>query len=290
MIALALWGEKTEAFEQEFLDVNAINYGAGLHLLDFVNAPDPARLTINGWVSLKTNNRINDLIPAGVINGDTRLVLTNAIYFNAQWADKFTNESTRDGEFYPVSGDSITTPFMHSIRTISYNEGTNWQAIELLYKGNTMAMDIILPAQGTLAQFEAGMTAQSLNAVFDGFHLTRIALALPKFKFASPSISLVTALSAIGMPVAFTGAADFSGINGQRNLYIGNVIHKAFVAVDERGTEAAAATAVIMIRTSAPGSVSPVYVPVDRPFIFLIRDLNTGTVLFIGRIMRPVVE
>ena len=279
-----IWGQKDYEFRNEFLDSLAENYGAGLRLLDFVNAPETSRVTINDWVSDQTEGRIEDLIPQGVIDALTRLVLTNAIYFNAAWLNAFNEDMTDDGAFYLLDGSEVTVPMMMQTDSFGYAEGEGYQAVELPYDGRELSMVILLPDTGQFEEFEGSLDADLVDTVTNDLIYKEIALTIPKFEFES-EFSLADTLAAMGMPVAFTGAADFSGMTGNRDLFIAEVLHKAFVSVDEAGTEAAAATAVVMNLTAAPGE--PVEVALDRPFIFLIRDIETGAILFVGRVVNP---
>lgn len=283
-IVNALWGQKDYEFLQPFLDVLAENYGAGLNLLDFVSAAEEARRTINDWVSEETEGRIEDLLPEGSIDALTRLVLTNAIYFNAAWARPFEKDLTIDGPFYLLDGREITVPLMRQQTSLAYAEGDGYQMVELPYDGWELSMVILLPERERFSEFEAGLDADTISAMLQDLSREQVALAMPRFEMES-QFSLVNALSELGMPVAFTEDADFSGMDGTRDLLIGDVVHKSFVLVDEAGTEAAAATAVIMEVTSMPAE--PVTMTINHPFIFLIRDIETGTVLFLGRVMNP---
>lgn len=284
-----LWGEKTYTFLPDYLKLVSVNYGADMCLLDFMGNPDPSRLVINSWVSDQTSQRINDLLPQGSIDVTTRLVLTNAIYFKAQWADTFGSNHTVDNVFYRSESDSITTKFMNRIGSYSYVATAEYQAIEMPYKGLSTSMLIILPASGKLAQVEAGLSAGFLTTLFSSMQPTSMSLNLPKFKFTTESISLADILKSLGMATAFGNQADFSGMDGTRNLCIGDVFHKAFVAVDEKGTEAAAATAVIMVPTSIQ-EPPPIFFVANRAFIFLIRDIQTNTVIFMGKLTDPTKE
>jgi serpin B len=281
----ALWGQRGYEFLQAFLDTLAKHYGAGLRLLDFKTAPEEARVTINDWVSEQTEGKIEDLIPPGAIDPLTRLVLTNAIYFNAAWAAPFKAERTEDGAFHRLDGEQVTVPMMHQTASFGYAEGRGYQAVELPYDGHELSMVILLPDAGRFMEVEGALDAQTIPGVFDALRERRVALTMPKFKVES-SFSLVDALKALGMPSAFSDTADFSGMDGTRDLFITDVLHKAFVDVDEEGTEAAAATAVI-VGLKAVMPEEPMEMVVDRPFIFLIRDIKTGTVLFVGRVMDP---
>lgn len=280
----AIWGQKDYKFQAAYLDTIAQYYGAGLRVLDFKQSPDASRVTINDWVSGRTNNKIKDLIPQGVIDTLTRLVLTNAIYFNATWDNPFKKETTKDGQFNLLYGSSVIVPMMRQSASFNYTAGDNYQAVELPYSGKELSMVILVPKSGQFAALENSLNATQMSAVINSLKTSYVALTMPKFKYDS-SFSLKGTLSAMGMPVAFTDAADFSGMTGNRELVIKEVVHKAYVAVDEAGTEAAAASGVIIGVTSAPPT--PVELTVDRPFIFLIRDIKTGTILFLGRVMNP---
>ena len=284
-IVNAIWGQEGYKFLSEFLDVLAENYGAGLRILDFVNETEESRLTINKWVSDQTEGRIEDLIPQGAIDALTRLVLTNAIYFNAAWEHPFDKDVTSDGPFYLLDGGQVTVPMMKQTEWFGHVEGEGYQAIELRYDGGELSMVILLPEFGKFEAFEEDLEAQRLGDIIKGLQTTRIALTMPKFEFDS-EFSLKDTLAGMGMPIAFTESADFSGMTGNRELLISDVVHKAFVSVDEAGTEAAAATGVIVGLTSVPVD-PPVEVTIDRPFIFLIRDIDTGAILFVGRVMNP---
>jgi len=219
----------------------------------------------------------------------TRLVLANAIYFNAAWMHPFEESATQDGTFYLLGsgsrhGGEVTVPMMQQMESMGYAQGDGYQIVERAYVGGSMAMDIILPAQGSFEAIEGALDAGWLQSALADLHYGQVWLSMPRFEFES-EIGLSQVLIAMGMPSAFGDQADFSGMDGTRDLFISDVVHKAFVSVDEEGTEAAAATAVVMAATSMPEVLGEV--SVDRPFIFLIRDLQTGAVLFVGRVMNP---
>jgi len=283
-IVNAIWGQKDYGFLSTFLDVLAENYGAGLRILDFINETEKSRLAINDWVSDQTEDRIKDLIPQGAIDVLTRLVLTNAIYFNAAWKYPFDEDMTADGPFYLLDGGQVTVPMMQQMQSFGYTDGEVYQAVELLYDGDELSMVILLPASGNFEAFEEGLEAQQISDIISDLQLAQVTLTMPKFEFDS-EFSLKDTLAEMGMPAAFSEAADFSGMTGTRDLCISAVLHKAFVSVDEAGTEAAAATAVIVGETAVPGQ--SVEVTVNRPFIFLIRDIETGSILFVGRVLNP---
>ena len=283
-IVNAIWGQKDYSFLPEFLDVLAENYGAGLRLLDYISHPEESRIIINEWVSDQTEGRIEDLVPQGAISSLTRLVLTNAVYFNAAWMYPFNEDATSDGPFYLIDGGELRVPMIAQTESFGYAEGDGYQALELPYDGGELSMVILLPDSGSFDEFEKSLDVGLVNGTVGDLVFQKVALTMPKFEFDS-SFGLVETLAGMGMPIAFSSAADFSGMTGNRDLFIGDVIHKAFVSVDEAGTEAAAATAVIMELTAAPQP--PLEVTVDRPFVFLIRDIEAGTVLFVGRMMDP---
>ena len=280
-----IWGRIGYSFLEEFLDVLAENYGAGLTLLDFAEDPEASRIAINDWVAEQTEGRIEDLIPPGAITPATPLVLTNAIYFLAAWSNAFEKENTANGPFHLLDGTEVTVPLMNQEATYNHAAGDGYQAVELPYEGHEVSMVILLPDAGGFEAFEETLDAGRLAAILAGLSGLTVDLTMPRFTFEWDA-SLKGLLTAMGMGVAFRSAADFSGMTGARDLLIQDVIHKAFVAVDEEGTEAAAATAVIFEATSAPPTVS-VTVRVDRPFIFLIRDRPTGAILFLGRVLDP---
>jgi serpin B len=283
-IVNAIWGQKDYSFLTNFLDVLAENYGAGLRILDFITETEKSRVTINDWVSDQTEDRIKDLIPQGAIDALTRLVLTNAIYFNAAWEYPFDKKMTANGPFYLLDGGQVTVPMMRQTESFGYTQGEGYQAVELLYDGDELSMVIILPEDGQFEAFEEGLEAQKVSDITSDLQLAQVTLTMPKFEFDS-EFSLKDTLASMGMPIAFSGAADFSGMTGTPDLCISAVLHKAFVSVDEAGTEAAAATAVIVGETAIPEQ--PVEVTIDHPFIFLIRDIETGAILFVGRVLNP---
>jgi serpin B len=284
-IVNAIWGQKDYTFLSAFLDILAENYGAGLRILDFINETEASRLAINQWVSYETEGRIKDLIPQDAIDRFTRLVLTNAIYFNAAWEHPFDKHMTSDAPFYLIDGSDVMMPMMRQTESFGYSRGPDCLAVELPYDGEELSMLILLPDKGRFEVFEEGLDAHVMDTIINSLQSARITLTMPRFEFAS-EFSLKDTLAAMGMPVAFTEYADFSGMTGNHELSISEVVHKAFVSVDEAGTQAAAATAVIVGVTSVPVE-PPVQVTIDRPFIFLIRDTETGAILFLGRVMNP---
>lgn len=283
-VANAIWGQNGYQFLAQYLDILAQNYGAGLRIVDFIEQTEQSRVTINQWVSDQTQGKIKDLIPQGAIDDLTRLVLTNAVYFNAAWQYPFNKEATSDGLFYLLDGSSVTAPMMRQTESFGYAEGANYEAVELPYSGQELSMVILLPKAGQFEAFENSLDAELVKTIIGQLQMNEVSLTMPKFEYES-SFGLKQALSTLGMGVAFTPDADFSGMDGGHNLLIQDVLHKAFVSVDESGTEAAAASAVIVGLTAMPAQ--PTQVTIDRPFLFLIRDIPTGSIIFVGRVLNP---
>jgi serpin B len=283
----ATWGKPDYPFLDEYLDVLAVNYGAGMRLLDFANNPEASRIAINEWVEQETEDKIKNLIPRGVITTLTRLVLTNAVYFNAAWASPFEEGSTSDSSFQLFDGSNVSVPMMTQIAEFGYVDGGNYEAIELPYDGGELAMLIVAPTVGTYGEVEDDLSADFIDGVVASLEPRDVNLTMPTFEFDT-DVALSKILPEMGMVDAFDPTlSDFSGIDDgfRRDLHITDVLHKAFVAVNEKGTEAAAATAVIVGILSAPQF--DVALTLDRPFFFLIRDIETNAVLFFGRVTDP---
>ena len=257
-----------------------------MRLVDYDGATEQARKTINGWVSDETHERIPELIPSGAISPATVLVLTNAVYLKAPWARPFRKEDTADAPFHRLDGSSVDVPMMHQSTKLSFAEGDGYAAVELPYAGNKLAMLLVVPDEGQFDAVMAGMDAAALDGIAAGLSGYQVTLAMPKFEFRT-QVGLNDVLSQLGMPTAFGDGADFSGMTTQTDLFISAVLHEAFISVDEEGTEAAAATAVIMDETAA---AQPAELTIDRPFIFAIRDTETGAVLFLGSVTDPSAE
>jgi serpin B len=281
-IANSIWGQTGYSFLPQFLDILAQNYGAGLRVLDFVTEPEDSRVTINNWVSDETEAKIKDLLPPNSITPATVLVLTNAIYFNAAWLHPFDEEVTHDGTFNLLDGDQVTVPMMERTAYFGYAEGEGYQAVELPYDGQELSMVILLPEAGRFEEFTSALDSEAAALIVAGVTPQEVRLTMPRFTYES-GFSLKETLAAMGMPAAFA-EADFSGMDGTRSLFIDDVFHKAFVAVDEAGTEAAAATAVVVARAAF---IRPKAVTVDRPFVFMIRDIDTEAILFLGHVVNP---
>jgi serpin B len=282
-IVNATWGQDGYAFLPSYLDVLGENYGAPMYLLDFAGDPEGSRGVINGWVEERTENRIEELIPMGIITPITTLVLTNAIYFNAAWNAPFEPSDTSDGAFTRLDGSTVTVPMMSQDEEHRYGEGDGYQAVELAYDEPNLAMVLVLPSEGRFDEVEANLSEETYQAITSSLSEHAVALTMPKFEYES-AFGLNEALMALGMTDAFSGAADFSGMDGTRSLFIQAVLHKAFVSVNEAGTEAAAATAVVVGRVSIP---EPAEITLDRPFLYFIVDRPTGEILFLGRVLDP---
>ena len=284
-IASSIWGQDGYRFLQPFLDTLAKYYGAGLRTLDFGASPEAARQTINTWVKDQTEGKIPDLLPRGAIDALTRLVLVNAIYFNAAWASPFSETATKPAPFHLLDGKSVDVPTMSDTFSLPYYKGQGCQAVALPYDGDDLDLVILLPDAGTFAQFEHGLTAGQVKQCLDALSSRQVALSLPKLKYES-QLDLVDTLKSMGMTDALDASkADFTGMTEGRELYISDVVHKAILSLDEKGTEAAAATGVVMRLTAALRVDATV--AVDRPFVFLIRDVTTGAVVFVGRVLDP---
>ena len=287
-VANRLWGQKGFHFLPAFLKVASDDYGAELGLVDFKQA-EGARKTINSWIEKQTDHKIQDLLAPGVLDASTRLVLTNAIYFKARWEHEFSESATSEAPFHLSARQEITAPLMYQQYRLRYSEPGDVQALELPYAdGGTLSMLILLPKKiDGLSDLEKQLTSENLQKWSAGLKSRLVNVYLPKFKMTS-EFELGDVLSSMGMPLAFSDKADFSGMSAEEQLYFSAVIHKAFVDVNEEGTEAAAATAVALrAATGRPRPETPVEFRADHPFIFLIRDNRTDAVLFLGRLVKP---
>lgn len=283
-VANQLWGQRDFAFNEQFLNTLSAYYDANLKTVDFRDSEN-ARALINLWVAAQTNDKIKDLIPEGVLNALTRLVLTNAVYFKAAWMNQFDPANTAPGTFTLSDGSQVDVPMMRAQRSMQAFVDEQFAVVELPYVGGRYSMALVMPAQGGLAEFESSLDAERLNEILGSLSTASVTLSLPKFKLES-SFGLSEAMKTLGMTDAFTpGLADFSGMEGTRNLYISDLLHKAYVDVNEEGTEAAAATAVVVGMTSMPAESYTI--DFDRPFLFLIRDIQTNAILFMGRMADP---
>lgn len=285
--ANGLWVQKGFAILPAFENTLSNNYHAPLTPLDFMANPEGARLQINRWTEEHTKEKIKDLLGAGSVNGGTRLVLTSAIYFYGKWQDPFLTSRTGPAPFTLPTGATMQANFMNRTGYYGYTETPSAQILEMRYDGTGMAFDVLLPRTlAGLHDVEKSLTLESLTVWLDKLAVQDVQVSVPKFR-AESALSMRQALSAMGMAAAFSGGADFSGIDPKRGLAISEVVHKAFVDVSEQGTEAAAATGITMHATAMRMREKPIVFRADHPFVFLIRDTRTGVVLFIGRLMNP---
>jgi len=277
----ATWGQQGYDFEPAYLDTLALHYGAGMRAVDFKTEPESIREQINEWVAAMTNERIKGLLPEGTVKSETRLMLVNALYFKGAWASPFNPSATRSASFHLLDGGQSPVSMMERRMVFPYMKGDGFQAIALPYVGNATRMLLIVPDAGRFGEVEARLSASFLESVRQKQQNTDLNLQLPKFQVET-AIDLPGVMGALGMTDAFSSRADLSGITTAEQLFLGVAKHKAFVAVDEKGTEAAAATAIGAEPVSLPRTFT-----VDRPFLFLIEDTETKTVLFLGRLMKP---
>lgn len=281
-VANAIWGQRDHPFSDPFLDTLAENYGAGLRTADW-SQPEEARRTINQWVRDQTEQRIQELLPAGAIDRETALVLANAIAFRAPWMHPFDQNLTRDDAFTLPGGDQIMVPTMHQSAELGVAQRPGLQAVALPYAGGELSMVILLPEAGRLEALVSELDVGLLDGILDELQPAQVSLALPRFSFAS-SMKLKEPLMALGMVDAFR-EADFSGIDGSAELFIRQVYHTVVIEVDEAGTEASGSAAVVMARKGpAPAAQE---IKINRPFLFLIRDQESGAVLFLGQVVNP---
>lgn len=282
-VANRLWGQQGQPFVTDFLDVTRVHYGAEMEMVNFEADPEGIRNHINDWVMEKTKDRIEDLFPQGSISTVTRLVLANAIYFKGTWRTQFDVDDTRDADFTIAPGQRIRVPTMHMEEMVApFADLADLTLLELPYEGKDLAMLLLLPTRTDgLADLEANLTTENLAAWTGALQEAEVAVALPRFSFTS-DYNLIPPLQSLGMTLAFSDFADFTGIRASGGLTITGAFHKAFVKVDEVGTEAAAATGIVVGETSVgPGFEA------DHPFLFLIQDKVTGSILFIGRVVDP---
>jgi serpin B len=287
--ANSLWCQRDYHLLHSFLNLNRKHYGAGLNFVDFAGKTETSRTAINTWVENETQQKIKELIKPGVISSLTRLVLCNAIYFKGHWFRQFEEARTKEQDFYVTPQKIVEVPMMSQEENFRLKDFDKFSAIELPYEGNDLSMIIFLPKEiGGLAEFERNLTYDSARAWIDeliGSYKSRVLVSVPRFKVIC-ELGLSKILFDMGMYSAFTIAkADFSGMTGNKELFIDKVVHKAFVEVNEEGTEAAAATSVIVGLTSTPPP--PPTFRADHPFVFLIRDTQTGSILFVGRVSDP---
>ncbi len=289
VVANRLWGQQGFSWNPGYIRLTEREYLAGLEEVNFRTDAEGARNTINGWIEETTRERIKNLIPSGALDAMTRLVLTNAIYFKANWQDVFEERATKPEPFHLADGSTTDVPMMHQTERFGYSETENWQALAMPYEQNALSMLVILPAdrEGAMDATERQLASGELLEALESMQRPKVQVWLPKFSITQ-ELDLGATLQAMGMPLAFSDQADFGGMTPEAELMISKALHKAFVEVDEKGTEAAAATAVVMSLTSAPVEPEkPKVFRADRPFIFLIRHNASGAILFAGRVMDP---
>jgi serpin B len=285
-VANALWGQKGYEFLPGFVQLVEKEYEGKLQTVDFVAAAEQARRTINAWVEKQTNDKIKDLISPGMLDALTRLVLTNAIYFKGNWARQFETKQTQDAPFTLLDGSTVQVPMMNQQAEFGYAQIESLQALEMPYVGEALSMVVLLPKeQAGIGTLEKSLTAQNLAKWLDAMRKREVIVAMPKFKMTS-KFGLNDVLQSMGMTDAFSDRADFTGMTRRRDLFISAVIHQAYVDVNEEGTEAAAATGVTMKALSVGPGQTPIF-RADHPFLFLIRDKASGSILFLGRTMNP---
>ncbi|MEU4531506.1 serpin family protein [Micromonospora ureilytica] len=285
--ANALWTRLDLVLRPGFRDALTGYYGAAPQPVDFRGAPEVARQEINTWVSDRTNAKIPELLQSDAVSRDTSLMLTNTIYLRAAWKYPFTATATAPGPFTRDDGTVVDVPIMRGpFDRMGYLEGDGWRAVDVPYAGDGLAMAIVMPTRDDLAAVEANLDATWLGALLTGFQITDVELRLPRWTFRLPA-ELGAALGSLGMPTAFTSQADFTGMSTEPALCIDDVVHETFIAVDEKGTEAAAASAVIVRPPSIPQG--PRFF-VNRPFLYVIHDRLTGVPLFLGRVHDPLVD
>ncbi|MBU0611828.1 serpin family protein [Patescibacteria group bacterium] len=292
-IANALWAQKDYKFLDEYFSSVGKYYGGKVTNVDFKNATEEARLAINKWVEDRTNDKIKEIISKGVLSVDTRLVLTNAIYFNGKWSKTFEKKGTKENSFFIDSENNVEVNMMKQANNdetlFNYSENDDLQILEMPYKGDKLSMIVVLPKKNDITSFEKLLTFSNFNSWKKSLKKQRVNVFIPQFKFDA-KYSMVEDLKSMGMPISFSpGNADFSKMDGTKDLFISDVIHQSFVDVNEDGTEAAAATAVVMGVTSAgpfEGPVIPTF-NANHPFVFMIQDTTNGNILFMGRVVNP---
>lgn len=286
-VANRLWGAGQD-FRADYLRRTREAYGADLAPVDFRSDPEAARARINGWVAERTRDRIKDLLPPGTINGLTRLVLTNAVYFKGSWQARFDAQATRDGPFTRADGGQVQVRLMHQTLTAPFHRGQGFALVELPYAGGRFAMVLVAPdAHDGLPAVERALTAEALATWLGSARTQQVQVVLPRLKLEA-EVDLAPVLRALGATDVFEPArADLSGMNGRvHDLHVTAARHKAFVEVNEEGTEAAAATGAV-VGTRSAARPQPAVVRCDRPFLFMIRDRETGLVWFLGRETDP---
>jgi serpin B len=293
-VANALWGQQGNTFLDDFLKLTKNNYGAGFNTVNFKGTTEAARQTINRWVEQRTENKIKDLIAPAVLTPRTRLVLTNAIYFNGDWDKEFYKLMTQLQPFYTLDRQTIRVPTMYVSEGFKYLNNGLLEAVEIPYRSHELSMIVFLPKdRDGLPALEKSLTESNMTQWLNQLQpVAEVIVHLPKFNIQS-RFSLVNTLAMLGMKQAFGTTADFSGISSRAAmkedsvLYISEVIHNAYVDVNEQGTEAAAATGMPVAQPVVAGEIQTPNFRADHPFVFLIRDNRSGGILFMGRVTDP---
>jgi serpin B len=278
----AVWAQRGSRYRPAYEQVLTETFSSSLNRADFKDSPESARAQINQWAYEATESRISDLLPPGSVTRDTSLVLADAVFFRAAWEVPFLEERTRPDHFHLQDGTAVSVPMMRGSLSAGYLLSADMTAVELPYTGGEFSLLLLMPAD--LPEYERTLSGKLIGEVTERLDFGSVELTLPRFTFTS-EYALKPLLSRMGLWIPFSGQADFSGMSAEEKLFISDVHHKAFIAVDEAGTEAAAATAVVMAKTSLP--VQPAIVVFDRPFLLFIRERETGAVLFSGRILDP---
>jgi serpin B len=293
-VANSLWAQEGAPLQTTFLELVSRHYHGELHLVDFRRGSDPSRLAINAWVESKTKGRITDLIPAGGVTDDTRMVIVNAVYFKGRWALEFDETATSDEPFYLEGGGQVRAPLMHQQEEVRYLRADGFQVVDLDYQGSDLSLLLLLPDEKDgLRDLETRLSAHMLDAIVARMVSREVEVFLPRFRLTCAPSHLKDDLRALGISLAFTRQADFSGINGHQPpddeaLRFSAVHHKAFVEMNEHGTEAAAATAIVLEAILSLRARPPVPVfRADHPFLFATRDRQSGVILFLGRMANP---
>lgn len=284
-VANSFWGLNGFPWEKTYLDLIAENYGAGIKILDFKNEPEKSRTTINDWVEERTQKKIKNLLPEGSVNPDeTVSVLVNAFYFKAPWAVRFNPDRTTEANFDTLNNSTVQADFMHQVGTFNYTDSVGFQALEMLFRTGDLSMVLLLPDLDTFDDFENNLDTNQLGNILSGLGRALGTLSIPKFEFEA-GFELKKILENLGMTTVFQDIADLSGMASDNRLFVDDVYHKTFISIDEEGAEAAAATGIVASVSSAPSRSFEL--TADHPFLFLIRDRVTGTILFMGRVTDP---
>ncbi|ESN95906.1 hypothetical protein HELRODRAFT_86140 [Helobdella robusta] len=292
-IANKLYGEKSNSFLNEFLKSCEEFYGAALEPVDFRNKAKECEATINAWVENQTNQKIRNLIAPGSLNAMTKLVLVNAIYFKGSWDIPFDESNTKEDKFYISENHTTQISLMHFSKKklrYSFDEELKCQILELPYEGRRLSYVIILPdlEKTKLEEVEQKLTGTILQNISNHLYTKEVNVWLPRFKLESTP-NVMRALMELGLQDLFDSRADLSNMNGEKNLFVSSILHKAFIEVNEKGSEAAGATAVIIGKKSLrhPAPSIPVDFRADHPFIFSIKDIESGSILFLGKFLKP---